>query len=445
MARLLSEWHRRARQRGANEHGFGVPTALFVALIVFALGATWAQVGVHDATLSVHERTREQAVNAAEAGVNAAMNQLTLDPDYAGTSGVLAGDAGEWVTTVTPIASSDPSDLRRKIVATGYSPSQTAPNPNIRKLEAEVDLETIDGFDFGLFAGNGTITGSNHMTVNGDIYSTEGIALQNNSDVNGDVVTPAYVTTSNNSLITGDIRAGGNATINDSQTTVQGSVFSGGSATINGHVVGNAQAAGSVTVGGTVDGTVAPNSPPPEVRVEGLPAFTWNAANYSPTPATWSTTAGFYANWSTKALANVAFNGHHKINDTAALNLDKKWKMDADVTIVTDGKVTLSREVVNATANTLNLVIITTSTGGIEFTNNVTIPDSIHVLLFAPNGPISFKNLKHFAGAVYGQSIVVDQNFTLTFARPEAPGFSWTSARDVHHRVVVRVLREIPV
>ena len=445
MARLLSGWPGRARDAAADERGFGVPMALFVALIVFALGATWAQIGVHDATLSVHERGWEQAVNAAEAGVNAAMSQLTLDPDYAGTSGVLAGDTGEWITTVEPIATSDPSDKRRRIVATGYAPSQTAANVEVRKLEAEVDLESIDGFDYGLFAGDGTVTGSNHMTVNGDVYSTHGIALQNNSDVNGHVVTPAYVTTSNNSLITGDIRAGGNVTINDSQTTIQGSVFSGGSAIINGHVVGSVQAAGSVTVGGAVDGTVAPNSPPPEVRVEGLPTFTWDAANYSPTPTTWSNATAFYADWSTKALANLPFNGHHKINDTAALNLDMKWKMDADVTIVTDGKVTLSREIVNATAGILNLVVITTSTSGIEFTNNVTIPDSIHVLLFAPNGSVDFRNLKHFAGAVYGKSIDVDQNFTLTFARPAAPGFSWTSARAVHHRVVVRVLREIAV
>lgn len=447
MARLLSPPALAfLRRRAADEQGVGVATAVFVALIVFALGATWAQLGIHNVQLSSHERSREQALDAAEAGINAAMSQLTTDTGYAGGSRTLAGASGEYDVTVEAINTGDPTDLRRKIVAAGYAPDRLSVSRSVRKLEAEVDLETTDGFDFGLFAGAGTITGANHMTVNGDVYSSDGIALENNSDINGDVVTPAWVTTQGNTLIAGDVRAGGNVTLENSSTTVQNSVFSGGNVTVDAHVVRNVQAAGSVTVtnNGQVDGSVAPNSPPPAVRVERLPAFTWNALNYTPAPSTWGSVAAFYTDWSDKALTGLPFNGHHKIDDTLLLTLDKKWKMGADVTIVSDGKIKLTKEVANSGTGTLDLVVISTSVEGIELAGNVTIPDSIHVLLFAPNGPVVFNNLKHFAGAVYGESIQVDQNFTLTWARPEAPGFSWTSASDVHHRVIVRVLREIP-
>lgn len=441
MARLLTLL-RSGRLDARREDGVGVPTALFVALAVFTLGATWTQIGIHDVTLSTHERAREQALNAAEAGINSAMSALTVDANYTTGTGTLSAQTGEWAVEVKPVVTTDPTDRRRQIIATGYAPTRAQPS-GVRTLEAEVDLETSDGFEFGLFAGAGTISGANHMTVNGDIYATHGIALANNSDINGDIVSPAYVSTSNSSVVAGDIRAGGDLTIENSQTTVQGSVFSGGNASINGHVAGNAQAAGTISVGGVVDGTASPYSPPPAVEVQNLPVFTWDPANYSPAPATWSSTSSFWTDWSNKALGGLAFNGHHRINDTAALNLDRKWKMDADVTIVSDGKITLSKEVLNAGSGTLDLVVITTSASGIELNNNVTIPDSIRLLLFAPNGPVTFKNLKHFAGAVYGQTITVDQNFTLTFSEPDAPGFNWATSTAVHYDVFVRVLREV--
>ncbi|MBI2169647.1 MAG: hypothetical protein HYU28_09160 [Actinobacteria bacterium] len=450
MARLLN-WRARVGRAVpglvADERGVGVPTAVFVSSIVFLLGATWAQIGVHDVQLSSYERCREQTLNAAEAGINAAMSELTIDSAYAGGTGTLAAKTGEYDIEVTPINTGDPDDLRRQIVATGYAPSRTSPNPCVRRLEAEVDLETTDGFDFALFAGAGTVTGDNHLTVNGDLYSTDGITLYNNSDVQGDVVSPKFVTTNNNSLIAGDVRAGENVTLNNSATTVQGSVFAGGACAVNAHVVGNVQAGGSISVGssGRVDGSLAPNSPPPPVRVETLPTFTWNSSNYSPTPSTWSSTTAFYTDWSAKALTGIPFNGHHRITSSLPMSFDVKWKMDADVTIVSDGKISLNKEVTNAGSDTLNLVIISTSEEGIEMSGNVTIADSIHVLLFAPNGPVVFRNLKHFTGAVYGESVDVDQNFTLTWARPEAPGFSWTTSTDVHHRVIVRVLREMVV
>lgn len=427
-----------------RERGAGIPTALMVTVTVFLLGATWTRISVHEAERSTYERSDEQAFDAAEAGINAAMAALTTDGSFGGGSGILPERSGEWQTSVAPVNTGDPDDLRRRITATGWGPDQTDSRTVERTLEAEVELESIDGFDFALFAGAGDIQGDNHMTVIGDVYARDGITLKNNSEVQGDVISPAHVTTQGNTLITGDVRAGGDVTLDNNTTTVQGSVFSGGNVTVNARVVGDVQAGGTVSVSqqGQVDGNIAEYATPPPIREESLPTFTWDPANYSPAPTTWGTASEFYNDWSTNATLGLPYSGHHKIDDTVGLTLDKKWKIDANTTVVSDGKIHLTREVVAGSTETMDLVIISTSEEGIEISNNVTMPNNIHVLLFAPNGPVSFKNLKHFAGAVYGESVDADQNFTLTWVLPDVPGLDWSLTSDVHYRVILRVLRE---
>lgn len=442
MARLLT-FARRARHQAASERGAGIITALVVGLIVLTLGITWSQIGVHHMQSSAHERGREQAVNVAEAGVNDAMSELTLDASFAGMQSSIGGE-GDFDVDVSPM-STDPTDMRRLITSTGYSPDRNDPRAVVRRYEAEVELETTDGFDFALFAGAGVLDGDNHMTVNGDVYGKDGVTLDNNTDVLGDVVSPAWVVTKNNTLVTGDVYSGGDVTLENSQTTIQGSVFSGGNVYVNAKVRGDVQAAGSVTLGpfGQVDGNIAEQSPPPPVRQEYLPTFQWDAANYSPAPTTWSSATAFRDEWFAHASTGQAFSGHHRITDTGTIVLDRKWSMGGDVTIVADGKVDLRRSITNATSETVDLVIVSFSEDGIELSNEMTLPDSIRVLLFAPNGPVDFNNLKHFTGAVYAESVLVDQNFTLTWMLPDVPGFSWTESSDVHYRVVLRVLREM--
>lgn len=432
MARLL-------RTSLRDEHGLGIPTAMFVTLTVFVLGATWARIAVHSADRSAHDRSREQALQAAEAGVNAAMSRLTVDAAYAGGSGSLPDRTGDYDVAVAPVA---PGDLRRLITATGHAPERDAKRVVSRRLEAQVDLEPGDGFTYALFAGTGVLTGDNHMTVTGDVYGRDGVALANNTDIHGDVVSPSWVTVDNNTLVTGDIRAGGDVTLELSATTVQGSVYSHGNVVVKAHVEGDVQAAGSVTVqvGGQVDGDIAEYSTPPPVRTEALPEFTWDPADYSPAPSTWSSASAFKSHW--QANAN-AFSGHHRITDTAQITLDSSWTMSDDVTIVSDGMVKLTRDVTNAGSDTLYLVIVSFSEQGIEFTNNVTLPNSVKLLLFAQNGPVVFRNLKNFSGSVYARSIEADQNLTLSHSAFDVPGFSWSAATDVHYRVAMRVLREV--
>lgn len=441
MAGLL----RRIPSWQADERGVSLITALVITLAVFALGGVWTGLATHQVGQSARERLRDQARNSAEAGLNVAMSGLSADAGYTGSGlTALPGGTGEYEVAVTPL-SSDPNDSRRDILSTGYAPAKAAPRRVARRLEQQIDLIPTSGFRYALLTSPGGIAGANRMTVNGDVYSDGDLTLANNAAISGSVSSLGSVTTANNSTIAGDIRAAGNVTVNNASTTVLGDVYSGGNVSLTGRVRGNVQAAGTIT-GGTVDGSRAQFSPPRPPQPQTLPTFTWNPANY-PSSHEWSSPGAFQSHWSAN---KAAFGGHHRIlcpaPCTGSINLDAKWTMTGDVTIASDAPVTLSREVANGTGGALTLTVVSFSSASpaILMSNNISLPDSIRIALFAPNGSVKFSNLKNFSGAVYASSMVLDQQFTLTFVPVTVPGFSWDLVSSTQFVIQARTFREVP-
>ena len=436
----------RGRGRAADERGVALVTAMVITLSVFAIGGVWTGLATHQYGQSARERQREQARNAAEAGVNEAMSRLSADSGYTGgpTLTALPRATGEYEVAVTRL-SADPNDNRRYIAATGYAPAKAANGRVARRVEQQVDLISTSGFRYALFTAPGGIAGANNMTVNGDVYSDGNLTLTNSATVSGSVISHGSVTTSNNSTIGRDIRAAGNVTVNNASTTVLGNVYSGGSVSLTGRVRGNVQAAGTIT-GGTVDGSRAQYSPPPPIQRQTLPTFTWNPANYT-FPQEWPSPDAFQTYWSAN---KGAFSGHHRIlcpsPCTASINLNDKWTMIGDVTIASDSPVNLSREVANGPGRALTLTVASFSAASpaILMSNNISLPDSIRIALFAPNGPVRFSNLKNFSGAVYASSMVLDQQFTLTYVPVAVTGFTWDLASSSHFVIQARVFREVP-
>ncbi len=436
----------RARSRGADERGVSLVVAMVITLAVFAIGGIWTGLAAHQYTQSARDRQREQARNAAEAGANAAMSRLSADAGYTGgsTLAALPGATGEYEVSVNRL-STDPNDNRRYIVSTGYAPAKAANQRVARRLEQQVDLISTSGFRYALFTAPGGVVGSNNMTVNGDVYSAGNLTLTNKATVSGSVTSLGSVTTSSNSTIGGDIRAAGDVTVNNASTTVLGNVYSGGNVSLTGRVRGNVQAGGTIT-GGTVDGSRAQYSPPPPIQPQTLPTFTWNPANY-PSSQEWSSPAAFQSYW---AANQGAFSGHHRIlcpsPCTTSVNLDAKWTMTGDVTIASDSPITLSREVANGAGGALTLTVASFSAASpaILMSNNISLPDSIRIALFAPNGPVKFSNLKNFSGAVYAQSMELDQQFTLTYVPVAVTGFTWDLASSTHFVIQARIFREVP-
>ncbi len=442
-------WIRRVKR---DERGAGIVTALMITLIIFALGATWTQIGIHQVEGSSFERHREQALNSAEAGVNQAISTLSAQYDWSGTTEPVAlpDGSGEYEIEVTPVDPNDPDDLDRYIVARSYSPYKGAPRVATRQVEQQVTLDPIDGFSHALFASPGGLVGDNNSTITGDVYSASDLTLAQSAKVFGDLTAAGNITTHNNSTIGGNVWAGKAATIDNSQTTVEGDVWSGSNAgegvALTGAVLGDVQTGGTVTGGGTVSGTTSENNPPPPPPTLTQPTFTWDPNNYL-SATSWTSASNFMAHWSDNT---GAFSGHHYIgggdSSSNKITLDKKWTMTGDVTLVAEGPITLARDVVNGTSDELVLTVISSSdrAPAIEFTNNVTIPADIKILLYAPNGLIDFSQLKDFHGVVYGESINLSQQFTLAYDPPEVPGFDWGASSATHFDVDVSVFREVP-
>lgn len=443
------DWIRRAHH---DERGAGIVTALMITLTVFALGTTWTQIATHQVEASSFEKYREQALNAAEAGINAAISALAADFDWAGTSGPvsLRDGTGEYEVEVTPVDPGDPTDLDRHIVARGYAPKADSTRRAARQVEQQVVLDPTDGFQFALMASPGGIVGENNSYITGDVYSAADLTVAQSATINGDATAVGNITTSNNSTIGGKLWAGMAATIDNSQTTIQGNVWSGSNAgegvALEGTVSGDLQTGGVLTGSGTVNGSVSQNNPPPAPVVLTQPTFTWDPANYTSATA-WTSASNFMSHWSNNTSA---FSGHHRIagGDSASnkVTLDQKWTMTDDVTLVSDGPITLSRDVANATSGDLVLTVVSFSERepAIEFTNNITIPGDIKILLFAPNGEVDFSQLKDFHGVVYGESIDLSEQFTLAYDPPDVPGFDWSATSVVHFDVEVKVFREVP-
>jgi hypothetical protein len=450
-----------------------------VTLVVFATGAMWVQTTVHQVEGSGIERSREQALVAAEAGLNAAMSWLAQNGNSAcpstATSGALPG-VGQWEYTFPQsgdaryVDCTNPGETRRYIIAKGWAPTKTSARVARRQLEQQIDLLATDGFRYALFASSGGISSANQVTVRGDAYSRAGITSANNSTFTGSLTAYGPVTLTGSTLINGKVWANGAVAVTTSGTGsgVQGDVWtSSGGINVTSYIGGNAQAAGAITGGGTVVGTKTPNSPAPTPPDLSLPTYTWATSNYtSPTiwaPPTYSSPAtSFQAYFDSHTNG---FGGVHRITSCGTpysawscspsvgeVELGTNWDMNADTTIVTNGKVNISRDIKTGTGN---LVVVSGYPGtpcttpgdacnAIKLTNNWTIPSSVKVLLFAQNGCVDVANLKTFVGAIYARCIDLGNNFDLTYYPVSPAGFDWSTATSTHFTIQARSFREVP-
>lgn len=462
-----------------DERGMAVVTALLLTLVVFATGAMWAQQAVHQTEGSGTERSREQALAAAEAALNAAMSRLgqdkTCPTGQTWQQGTLAG-VGDWEYTFPGVGDAryvdctNPNEYRRYIIAKGWSPNKTAARAQKRQLEQQVDLVATDGFRYALFASTGGITGANQITVRGDVYSRSAVTIANNSTITGSLTSRGAITLNNSTLVTGNVWANGAVDVNTSGngSGVGGDVLTSvGNVNVVSRVGGNVQAAGSITGSGTVVGTKTPNSPASPPPVLDIPTFTWASSNYtSPTiwsPPTYSSPASSFQSYFN--ANDTSFGGVHRITTcgapyaaydctpaTGAVSFNEKWNMSADTTIVSDGTITLSRDINTGTGN---LVVVSNYPGtpcttpsaacnAVILSNNWSIPSSVKVLIFAQNGCVDVSNLKTFVGAIYARCIDLDNNFDLTYSPVAPPGFDWSTATSTHFTIQARSFREVP-
>jgi cytoskeletal protein CcmA (bactofilin family) len=428
--------------------------SIMVCFVVFSLGTVWVGISLHQLNSSGREKQRETARNAAEAGLNAAMSRLTADPFWTGVTGQQLPGAEFEVEVNADAALYNPEDPNRYIIAKGYAPSKASPNRVAKRLEQQIQLIPTNAFSHALFSSPGGISGVNKPTVTGDVYSATDLTMSNNATVSGDVTSMGSVTTSNNTSIAGDVRAVGDVTLNNSHSTVLGNVYSGGDVAMTGRVKGSVQAAGSITNNGTIDGSAAAYSPPEPPSAQTLPTFTWDPDLYpaGTVQPDYATPDAFHTYW----VANKGnFSGVHRVHcpligTCPAVEFGNtpgspgQWTLSGDTTIVADGPVLISRDITATSPVTLTVVSLATSGDAIKMTTQVTIPDNVKVVFFAPDALVRFVNLKHFSGTVYANSIQLDQQFQLTYVPITVPGFEFGVSSSSHFQIQAGAFKEVP-
>ncbi|MGD9701841.1 MAG: hypothetical protein AB7Q42_18585 [Acidimicrobiia bacterium] len=402
------------------DDGFTLVMAVLITAIVFSLGATWLSYADHQNSASAYDRRRQQAIDAANAGLVVADAALARNSAYAGTAATdFAGGSAQFELSVS-VDPTDPTGFRRIITSTGFAPAKSEPGTGRRTMRQVVELEPL-GFQYAMFSESAIITGSSAGVV-GDMYANGSITLGNSQDYVGHIYTQGNVTTGSNQQITGDIYAAGTISVTSSSTTLAGSAYAGVDIVTGGTVRNNAQAGG--TIGCTkVQGSCSPGSPPAGLPVQHLPTFTWEPSNYS-SVTTYADGAAFVS-----AVSKHDTSGAFQVTGDVAFANNDSLYLVGDMTIVATGNIALPRQVENRAAGgaPVQLTIVSSGGGNITPFNNFTIPSTVTTLMFT-EGNFDAKNSSTFTGALYAGSLTNGARLTVTYAPLDDIGFDWTDA-----------------
>ncbi|MGQ0825742.1 MAG: hypothetical protein ACT4OX_12095 [Actinomycetota bacterium] len=379
-----------------------------------------------------------QALQTADAGVEQA---IALMQESAGNPGDFTGDTadGTFMVTITSLGRN-----RYEIQSTGTA----GQGPGlVGERTVRVVMGPPKSFQFALFSLTDIDTKNNDI-VNGDVWANGSVTVDQNDEINGDVTAATgIVTMRNGSTIDGDVVTGGyNASGNAMElTTVTGTATAASTSPgcvddfghsnykiTGGTVQGNATSWGSIasTVNGTKTTHVCTSAP----ATKTMPTFTYNAANYSPAPQVFTSPAGFaaYVNLHENDMHGTFYVTGGGQNDPVDIT---GISISGDLTIIaTDAPITAdqgSADVTSANDDDKILVLVSyyqppqnvacATNGGnpgdcaIGVKNNFQVDDNTATLVYAPNGPVAFKNNADFVGAVYANNIVMKNNQTTTY------------------------------
>jgi hypothetical protein len=315
-----------------DEEGVAMITAILVSVIVISLSAVAIQLALHNVGTSAYDRKRVQAVAAAEAGIDATMEQLqTAQAQSNGTLNLpcsyVPGSALAFQSTpislqmapgaqyqvavgfvdqngaglsCTSVQSGAVTPSSAYITSTGVATATSSSIAVSRTLYTQVTLIPNTGFTQALFS-NGQFSSQNQFTItgynsnNGNIYTNGDFVCNNNSTVYGSVYAQGGATIGSSCTMAQDLWTGssismsntaevkGNLTSSTGGLTLQNSAKIDGNVKVNGTCTdnGTACAAPSSYIGGTLaTGSASPL--PPKYPFPALEWATGSPSDFKP-------------------------------------------------------------------------------------------------------------------------------------------------------------------
>ena len=455
--------------RRRDERGVALITAIMLTFIATLFVTTTMYVAFHDQTSSAKGRSWGQALHVAESGVHQAIAYLQ-DSSGVVPSSTQTGTTAEGTYQYRIVAQSR-NRYQIDAVGTVGTASSTQASRRLR-----VTMAPPLSFRYALFSSS-DVTTKNNNNVCGDIYAQTYVQVYNGDAVRASTssscpsggsagsgnVTAAtsYISMDSNSTIEGTAWSGGyNSSgygISMSNGASIGSDAKASSSTpgctddsthanykigSSGSVAGNATAWGTIT--STVSGTTSASTCSQASETKSIPSYTFNVANY-PTatfhsyafPADYTTFNNYIAANQNNLSGTFYITGG---GSSYPVSLDGTT-VTGDLTVIaTDAPIDMSGSGIGASGTADKLVVLASwyappgsgsscSTNGgnpgdcaIGIKNNFDVSstslsggNNTAVLLYAPNGPVSFKNNADFQGAVYANNIQIKNNMNVTY------------------------------
>jgi hypothetical protein len=455
-------------RRADSEQGMAMIVSILVGFVAAILVTAMMYTSFHNTTSTARNRSWGQAVHVAESGIHQAIAHLQSTAGAA-PSGTVTGQTadGEYEYRVTALPRN-----RYQIDSVGRvgTDASLAGSRRLRVLMAPPS-----SFKYALFSLSDVTTKNNNL-VCGDIWANTYVTVYQNDSVlaadseecpdgagGGGSVTAAtgHISLEHNSRIDGDAWSGGYNSAGRGISVGSGASIGGiakassaapecsdDPTNLQYKVVNSGTIDGAVTAWGTVSGSGLTGTPSPltctmAAATKTMPSFSFNPANY---PAGTVHEYDFPADYTT-FNAYIAAN---KANLSGVFFIDGGdastpvdlggVSVDGDLTVVaTSAPIDASGGIGATEGNNDDKLVVLVSlyaapatncatSGGnpgdcaIGLKNNFAVGDgdvsdggNTAVLLYAPNGPVSFKNNADFLGAVYANNIQVKNNMNVVY------------------------------
>ena len=428
-----------------DENGIAMITAILMITIVTALTAVVLDTGSHADRSSQHGRNWTVSLQTADSGIQRAVSYMQA------TSGAVPGPFtgttadGSYTTTVTPLGRNRYQIDSTSAVGKGAG--------MLTSRSVRVVMGPPKSFRYALFSLTDVNTKNNNF-VQGDVWANGNVTVQGGDTVNGSATAATgWILLNNGSAITGSAVSGGYNASNGRAIDVSTNANIGGTAkaestapncaddithqyysvNVVGSISGAVQAWGLKTGGGST-GPFTSNLCIAAPATQPIPAFSYNPANYNPAPVEFATPTAFntwLAAGHMSGLSGTYYIHGGGASDSVNLN---GVTIGGDTTIIAESApIDAFGGVGIADANASDKILVLasyyqpaagsscTDTGGnpadcaVGIKNNFQPNNNTATLIYAPNGPVAFKNNAQFDGAVYANDIVLKNNLHVVY------------------------------
>jgi len=446
----------------AGESGFAMITAVLAIVVASLLGIVIMNLSFHTAQSSAFDRSRTQAVHAAEAGLDVVLSSFedwsTGELPCTVTGTMSAEPVATWSVEVTYYPAYPLIDAPLACVG-GYLPGTTEPGgarllsmgsvTNYptgtieRFMEMNVSLSPIIGaFNKAIFSDQAPQI-TNNVTVYGengndaDIYTNGNWVCSNALMVYGSIYAQGTASLSNTCRSAVDLWANGSITMTNSARIDHDVKSSTGSLTMSQQAsVGNNATLGTTctgcTAGSNIGGSVTTGNiqrPPPMTVFPEIvfDATEWQEDSWAISYLDCALAKAWLedpANAGTKAVLRITGGCTLSIANNTTIN------RTADLAIFTDGEITMSNRSTwrSADGSWHDLLFIVesgsscTGTDGQINMSNLTSIEQLYFFVYSPCRSVFNNNNSNGRGQIYGEVVAGTNQLTFTFHATRVPG-----------------------